>query len=107
MSATVHIVCGPAGSGKTSRLLERYRAAALVPGAALWLTPTRRAAEALRESLLDGAALLAPGVFSFQDFAEEIVRANDPKARPLSEVQRRLLADDLVADLHRRKELTY
>ncbi len=107
MSATVHILCGPAGSGKTSRLLERYRAAAAVPGSALWLGPTRRAVEAIRETLLDGPALLAPHLFTFQDFAEEVVRANDPTARPLSDVQRRLLADDLIADLHRRKELSH
>jgi ATP-dependent helicase/DNAse subunit B len=107
MSATVHVVRGPAGSGKTARLLERYRAAASVPGAALWLTPTRRAAEVVRESLLGGPALLAPHVFSFQEFADEVVRANDPTARPLSEVQRRLLADDLASELHRRKELSH
>lgn len=107
MSATVHLVCGPAGSGKTARLRERYRAAASVPGAALWLGPTRRATEAIRDSFANGCSLLAPHVFSFQDFAEEIVRANDPEARPLSEVQRRLLADDLIAELHRRKELSH
>lgn len=107
MSATVHILCGPAGSGKTARLLERYRAAATGLGAALWLGPTHRAVEAVRESLLGGPALLAPRLFTFQDFAEEVIRANDPAARPLSDVQRRLLADDLVADLHRRGELSH
>ena len=51
--------------------------------------------------------LLAPRLFTFQDFAEEIVRANDPAARPLSDVQRRLLAEDIVADLHREKALSH
>src|SRR5262249_9170577 len=32
---------------------------------------------------------------------------NDPTARPLSHVQRRLLADELVADLHARGELSH
>ncbi|HKI31877.1 MAG TPA: PD-(D/E)XK nuclease family protein [Gemmataceae bacterium] len=107
MSATVHILCGPAGSGHTARLLERYRAAAANLGAALWLGPTHRAVEAVRESLLDGPCLFAPRLFTFQDFAEEIIRANDPAARPLSDVQRRLIAADLVAELHRRKELSH
>src|SRR2546430_62703 len=100
MSATVHILCGPAGSGKTARLRERYRALAADPGAALWLGPTRRAVEAVRESLLDGPSLLAPRLLTFQDFADEIVRANDPAARPLSDVQRRLLIEEIVAELH-------
>jgi ATP-dependent helicase/nuclease subunit B len=107
MSATVHILCGPAWAGASARLLERYRAAACDPGAALWLGPTRRAVETVRESLLDGPCLLAPQLYTFQDFADEIVRANDPAARPLSDVQRRLLADDIVADLQRRKELSH
>src|SRR5438132_9455231 len=100
MSATVHIHCGPPGSG-TTRLLERYRAAAANRGAALWLGPTRRAVEAGRESLLDGPCLIGPRLFTLQDFAEEVIRVNDAVARPLSDVQRRLLADDLVADLLR------
>jgi ATP-dependent helicase/nuclease subunit B len=107
MSATVHILCGPAGSGPTARLLDRYRAVAADPGAALWLGPTRRAVEAVREALLDGPSLLAPRLCTFQDFADEIVRANDPDARPLSEVQRRLLVEDIVAELHQGKELPY
>src|SRR3954449_6345958 len=100
MAAAVHVLCGPAASGKTQRLLRRYRAAARQdPGSALWLAPTRRAAEALRPLLAEGGpALLAPGLFTLQDFAEELIRANDPAARPLSHPQRRLLADDLVAD---------
>jgi ATP-dependent helicase/nuclease subunit B len=101
MSATVHILRG------SVPLLERYRAAASVPGAALWLGPTRRAVEAVRETLLNSPALIGPRLFTLQDFADDVVRANDPDARPLSDVQRRLLADDLVADLHRRKELSH
>jgi ATP-dependent helicase/DNAse subunit B len=102
MSASVHIVCGRAGSG-TAPLLERCRAA----GAALWLGPTRRAVEAVREALAVGPCPHAPRLFTFQDFAEEVVRANDPAARPLSEVQRRLLIEDIVAELHREKALSH
>src|SRR5207244_3595442 len=44
-SGTVVIV-GPAGSGKTERLLTAYRRALAAddPGCGLWLAPTRRAA---------------------------------------------------------------
>ncbi len=109
MTATLQIVAGPAGSGKTRLLLDRYRERARsAPGSALWLGPTYRAIEALRTRLLQaGGTFLAPQLFSFQDFAEEIIRANDPVARPLSNVHRRLLADDIVTSLHARGELSH
>jgi ATP-dependent helicase/nuclease subunit B len=107
MPAAVRIVCGPAGSGKTTLLLEQYRAAHRAGiGTALWLVPTYRHAEALR-SLLPAAAVLAPNLWTFQDFADAVVRANDPAAQPLSNVQRRLLADELVAALHGGGELSH
>jgi hypothetical protein len=47
MTAVVHIVCGPAGAGKTRRLREHYRGAVREAiGAALWLGPTARYVEA-------------------------------------------------------------
>src|SRR6516225_9576744 len=104
MSVAMHMLCGPAGSGKTRRLLERYReVAGSTLGGALWLCPTRRQADALRPRLTDDpGACLAPHLWTFADFAEEVIRVNDPAARPLSQVQRRLLADQVVADLHAR-----
>src|SRR5262249_35823438 len=41
------------------------------------------------------------------DFADEVIRCNDPAARPLSHLQRRLLADDLVAELHAKGQLSH
>ena len=46
-------------------------------------------------------------LYPFQDFVEEIIRVNDPQAKPLSGVQRRLLAEELVADLHFDKKLSH
>src|SRR5262249_27399063 len=67
-----------------------------------------RHVEALRPRLLQGlACCLAPHLFTFQDFAEEIIRVNDPAARPLSHLQRRLLAADLIAELHARGRLSH
>src|SRR6516165_7480684 len=104
MTAVVRILCGPAGSGKTNRLRQRYREAVRKRvGTALWIGQTGRQIDALRPHLLgDLDGCFAPGLFTFQDFAEEIIRVNDPAARPLSNVQRRLLADDLVTWLHAR-----
>jgi ATP-dependent helicase/DNAse subunit B len=109
MAATVHVLCGPAGSGKTEALLARFRARCrLAPGTALWLGPTRRAVDALRERLLGGPGVcLTVHLLTFQDFAEALIRANDPAARPLSDAQRRLLTDEIVADLHSHGELSH
>jgi ATP-dependent helicase/DNAse subunit B len=109
MTASLHLLCGPAGTGKTNRLLQRYREVARSGiGTALWLGPTRRSVEALRGRLLgELPGLLAPQLFTFQDFAEEIIRVNDPTARPLSDLQRRLLVDDLVAELHAGRQLSH
>src|SRR5262245_21640101 len=109
MTALVHILCGPASSGKTGRLLERCRAAtARGIAAVLWLSPTRRCAEHIQQQLLTGeAGSFGVRVLTFQDLADEIVRVNDPLARPLPSAQRRLLAADVVAELHPRGELAH
>jgi ATP-dependent helicase/DNAse subunit B len=108
MSATVHLLTGPAGAGKTAALLglfrERTRSA---PGTTLWLAPTRRAAEAVREHLLAGGGLCGHRLGTFADLVTEVLRANDPLARPLSEVQRRLLLEDLVAALQEAGQLSH
>src|SRR5262245_28615222 len=109
MTATVQLLCGPAGSGKTGRLLRRYLEVARSGlGQALWLAPNYRAVLSIRERLAHALrGSLVPSAFTFQDFAEEVIRANDPAARPLSHVQRRLLAEDIVTGLHERGELTH
>jgi hypothetical protein len=108
MSAAVHILCGPVASGKTSRLLDCFRATTFTAtGAGLWLGPTHRAVEAVRERVLHQPALLGLHSLTFQDFVEEIICVNDPKAWPLSNVQRCLLSDDLLTELHHRGELSH
>jgi ATP-dependent helicase/nuclease subunit B len=105
MPATVHVLCGPSLSGKTQRLMERFQDAVQrgQPGAAAWIVPNYRAIEAIRRRLFaEREAGWGHPLYTFQDFADEIVRCNDPRARPLSHAQRRLLADDIVAELHRR-----
>jgi len=109
MTAKLQILCGPAGSGKTQRLLHRFQIVAKAQmGGALWLGPTHRQVVALRERLLpEQGSYLQPHVLTMQDFIDEIVRANDPAARPLSDVQRRLLSDEVVAHLDALGELSH
>src|SRR5262245_19465986 len=102
MTATVHLVQERAGSGKTHRLLERCREVARhSAGRVLWLGPTRRHLDAFRLRVLREANLSLPGrLLTFQDFADEVVRFNDPDARPLATVQARLLVDAILTELH-------
>ena len=104
MPAAVHVLCGPALPDKTQRLIKRFQSVARKE--ALWVGPNYRAIEAIRPCL-EGGTGVCPGqrLSTFQDFADEIVRSNDPRAQPLSHVQQRLLADDIVADLHHRGRL--
>jgi ATP-dependent helicase/DNAse subunit B len=101
MAAAVRLVCGPAGAGKTERLWRRWRALLRAgPGAALWLAPARRRAGQLRARLRrEAPAACGAAVWAFADFADEVVRRGDPRARPLSAPQRRALVDGLVAAL--------
>src|ERR1700726_4011902 len=98
MAAVVTILRGPAGAGKTAALVERCRAH---PRGTLWLAPTRRAAEALRRRLFLGLPPLdGPWLGTMQDFADGLVCRHDPRARPLSNAQRRLIVDAMLANLH-------
>ncbi len=103
MTAAVHLILGPAGSGKTARLVERCREA-VRSGPALWLGPTRRHVDAVRVRLFPKEA---PYLLTFQEFADEVVRVNDPQARPLAGVQARLLADAIVAELNTGGEVSH
>jgi ATP-dependent helicase/nuclease subunit B len=109
MVATVRLLCGPSGSGKTRQLLERAcQHANAAIGSVLWLAPTRRAVDALQRRLTEEcSAGFWPVVRTFQSLADEIVHFHDPTAHPLSSAQRRLLAEEIVTDLHARGELPH
>ncbi len=50
---------------------------------------------------------MAPGIMTFHDLAERIVRLLDPAARPLTRVQRRLLLEAILGDMHKADELPH
>src|SRR5262249_20719525 len=103
MTATVSILRGPAGSGKTTRLLERCRDAFRGPGPVLRLAPTRRRAAQLSAAL--ATVCPSPLLSTFQDLGDELAASHAPRARPLSRAQRRLVVDEVVSELHDRGEL--
>ncbi len=100
MMAHVTAIIGPARSGKTARMLARYRKALAerVPQSTLWLSPTWRAAAAIRDRLMDGMpeGCLSPAVMTFDQFAEAVLKASAEPVRRLSGLAKRQLIRLLV-----------
>jgi len=98
---------GPAGSGKTTRLLDRYRVTlrSAPIGGVLWLTPTARAGRELRQQLLNAElpACLRPGIHTFTQFADAILEHAGIPIRPISNWQKRELLEELVQAAAARK----
>jgi ATP-dependent helicase/DNAse subunit B len=94
------VLLGPARSGKTPRLLSRYRAALLQqpPGSTLWLAPTWRAAADVRGRLFDGrfGGCFSSGVMTFERFAETILHAARLPIRPLTRLMKRELLRQII-----------
>lgn len=111
MAARVKVLAGPAQSGKTERLLSRYRQALTdrPPQSTLWLAPTSRAADDIRGRLLNRelTACLTPGVMTFARFAEEIVSRGPRMVRSLSGLMKRRMIARIVQQLHSRGELKH
>ncbi len=99
-SHRITVLAGPAGSGKTSELLDQYRSALekLPIGGVLWLAPTGRSARNVRERLLaDGRrACFQPGVTTFARFAEQILLNSSVQIQSIPEGMKRELLARLV-----------
>jgi len=132
MRSKLVVITGPPASGKTRRLLLRYRqvlaatasgratadASAPAPdglvagpngsprlGAAVWLTPHWRAAAELRALLLDEglSGCFSPGVMTFDQFAEALLQGVSLAIRPVSRMMKRHLVRRLIDEqLHSR-----
>src|SRR6476660_7612821 len=93
--ATVHLLTAPPGPALTARLFAAYLEAVREPGAALWLTPSDRAAdETLRRLAAVGRPVLQPHVYSLARFAEAVLGRG-----PAAPWVRRLVLDEVAAEL--------
>ncbi len=101
MIPPVTVAIGLPASGRTARLLDRYRQVLRqagrdgAVGRALWLAPTLRGAAAVRQALLHGGleACLDPGVLTFDELADRVLTASGNRLRRISpSMQRALLA---------------
>ena len=106
---------GVAGTGKTELLLDEYRDALVVgtqaagPGRTLWLTPSRNSRQTVLQSLFEGRlkGCFRPNVFTFEAFAEQILRDSGQQVALISSGMQRALLRRIISDLHSSHDLVY
>ena len=104
---------GIAGSGKTDALLETYRDALRQaqtrqqPGTTLWLTPTVRTQAEIRNRLLThlSGLMLRPNVFTFDQFAEEVLKFAPEPVAPCTQAMQRILLRRVIGELTADKKI--
>ena len=114
-AANLTLLTGIAGSGKTTALLKIYRdalsrgLAQSRPGLTLWLSPTNRAQAEIRRRLLDDslAAAFRPNLFTFDGFADEVLKSAAQTVTPLSPAMQRILLRRVVNLLATQGELKH
>ena len=115
MKGRVEVLCGAAGSGKTSRLLGIFRDelrrlhAIGTPGQAVWITPTAHSRKEIRQGVLDASlgVCFAPNVFTFDQFAERLLQTTGPGITPLSRVAQRMIVRSIIDEAVSAKSLPY
>lgn len=113
--ATIKIITGPAGSGKSHQALERYgehlrsELANGRFGTSLWLTPSRWSQQAVLAHLTSDATpiCLDPRVETFGQFVESLLASTPTPFTPISQVGRRKLIRDIIDHLHHARQLPY
>lgn len=99
----LHLLLGPAASGKTHQLLGRYHSELVAEtaqgrlGTLLWLTPSHRARQATRDQLaLLGTGIMAPNVHTFEEFAEKLLLYAPTPVTPINRSSVRVLLRRIV-----------
>lgn len=110
-AAPVVVVSGPAASGKTTAVLDIYHRHLRPEGTSscVILVPNASSAEHLRRQMLarsTSGAVAQPNVLTFSAFAGRVLARSGMTARRLSPMQRHLLLQRLVRELHSQGKLS-
>ncbi len=111
----LNVVTGKTGQGKTTLCLERYRSVLMENmqagdiGQTLWITPTHRSVRQLVFELFDDELQVCfePGVVTFDQFAEKLLRMSNVQASMLKPDQQRMLLRQIVEDAMQARELRH
>lgn len=116
MIAEVHILVGPARCGKTHQLLSEYRHHwATISQSKLrlprlgWLVPNRESADQLQSALLQTTktAILQPNLYTFANFADQIISRSPRLIRSISNAQKRRLLQTTIRAAAADKQLVH
>lgn len=105
MSAAAFLLYGPPGSGKSHCLLDRCQSVIADGGGPLWLAPTERARGEIRSRLDLGEEPLP--ILTFPEFAMRLARDAQPDIAVVPESHQRLIVDDVLSDLVKKRRLGY
>ena len=111
VAEAVTVIAGPARSGKTAYLLEKFhRQLTETPEpTALWLAPSPQAAADIRLRLLcdrPDRPVMRPNVVTFDDLAQTTV-ARSRDAAPMSEFRRRQVLRRIIKEAAEQDDLQY
>ncbi len=106
MRSLAKLICGPAGSGKTTLALAHYVSSVANhrPGKSVWLSPSGRAAAGICDRLVRSVAspaILAPGVMTFASLAAAVVHASRQPVRRIGALEKRVLVGRIIDDTRR------
>ena len=118
MPSPLYLLAGPAGCGKTRQLLARYARGLgglsvggtdLPVGGTLWLAPTGRSVQDVRERLVSAGlrSTFQPGITTFAGFAEAVLEHAPLRIRPISDGLKRELLHRLVKDFTEKGKLKH
>ncbi len=105
MAAKVTILAGPVRSGKTTRLLDRYRDCLKnrrgrfgLAGPAIWIGPNYHAIAQVRDCLLSSSedAFLDPQILTFAGFAESTLANRAKQIHPITRLQKGRILQQVV-----------
>ena len=106
----VIVLIGPARSGKTSIAMELYyqRLDSIGKAGCLMIVPNLVAVNYMRQKLLqrsDTASIISPAITTFSALAANILSSAGQNPAMLDKVQRWLILEQIVADLHAEGQL--
>lgn len=111
----LEMIRGIAGSGKTEYCLHEYRQTLKTLGAegrlgeVLWLVPTHRSVQQVLARLphAELPCCFAPGVMTFDQFAERVLRGAEVASSILNSSERRMLVKSVISTARRAGQLKY
>jgi len=111
MPAEVQLITGPARCGKTQRLLDHYRSRLYAKplNRCCWLAPNHVALARIQDHLLQNSshAFLAPNLYTFSAYADQLIARSQRHIRPVARLQKRRLLHHVIREALEQEQLDH